>query len=117
MNLKTFGTKMEGFCIGMQRVTELNYIIINLYSHSSPRCFRRKEKHCLWSFLLLFLFCLSCLFLGIRYTFFFLRLSNTKAPLIKTIIVKVVLMLMFLANVIKFLYNFVHTFVTDFLKK
>ena len=46
------------------------------------------KKDWLVCFLLLFLFWLSCLFLGIRYAyFFFLRLSNGKAPLIKIITV------------------------------
>ena len=76
-----------------------------------------ERKNCFGSFIL-FSFCLSCLFLGIRctYFFFFLRLSNWKASLIKIIIVKVSLMLIFFTNVIIFLYNFVHTSVTDFLK-
>ena len=76
-----------------------------------------EKKNCLGSFLLIFSFCFSCLFLGIRCTyFFFLGLSNWKAPLIKIIIVKVLLMLIFFTKVINFLYNFVHTSVTDFLK-
>ena len=75
-----------------------------------------ERKNCLGSFLLLNLFCRSYFFLGIRHIFFFLRLSNGKATLIKIIIVKVLLMLIFFTNVIKFLYNFIHTTVTDFSK-
>ena len=44
-------------------------------------------------------FALVFFFLGVRYTYIFLRLSNGKAPLIKIIIVKVLLMLIFLTNV------------------
>ena len=48
--------------------------------------------------------------------FFFFRLSNGKALLIKIIFVEVSLMLIFFTNVIKFLHNFIHTSITDFLK-
>ena len=76
-----------------------------------------ERKNCFSFPYLLFLFCPSCLFLGIRYSYFFsLRLSDGKAPLIKVIIVKILLLLIFFTNVTKFLYNFVHTFATDFLK-
>ena len=76
-----------------------------------------ERKNCFSFRYLLFLFCLSCLFLGIRYNyFFFLRLSDGKAPLIKVKIVKILLLLTFFTNVTKFLYNFVHTFAIDFLK-
>ena len=44
MDLKTFGHKMEGICVGMQCVTELNYIVINVYSHGTLRCLTRKGK-------------------------------------------------------------------------
>ena len=44
MDLKTFGHKMEGLCIEMQWSTELNYIIINVYSHGTLWCFKPKEK-------------------------------------------------------------------------
>ena len=94
----------------MQYVTELNNFIINVYSHGILQCLKRKGRS-LGSFLLLNLFCPNCLFLGIRCTYFFLCLSNGKAPLIKIIIVKVLLMLTFFTNVIKFLHNFVQTLV------
>ena len=102
MDLKTFERKMEGLCIGMQCSVILE----------------TERKNCFGlCFFFLFLFCLSCLLLGMRYTYLFLLcLSNGKAPLIKIIIVKVLLMLIFFTNVIRFLYNFVHTYVTDFLK-
>ena len=43
-DLITFGRKMEGLCIGMQWVTELNYITINVYSHGTLRCLTGKGK-------------------------------------------------------------------------
>ena len=68
-------------------VTELNYIMIKVYSHGTLRCLKRKVKT-------VFSFCLCCLFLGIRCTYFiFLCLSGGKTPLIKIMFVKVLLML------------------------
>ena len=76
-----------------------------------------ERKNCLAFLIFNFYFVLIVCFWGIKYTtFFFLRLSNGETPLIKIIIVKVLLMLIFFTNFIKFLYNFVDTSVTDFLK-
>ena len=93
IHLKTFRHKIEGLGIGIKWVTELNYIIIKMYSHGTLRCLKRKVKIVL-VFAFLFSFCLCCLFLGIRCTYFiFLCLSRGKTPLIKIIFVKVLLML------------------------
>ena len=87
IHLKTFRHKIEGLGIGIQWVTELNYIMIKVYSHGTLRCLKRKVKT-------VFSFCLCCLFLGIRCTYFiFLCLSGGKTPLIKIMFVKVLLML------------------------
>lgn len=59
------------------------------------------------------LFCLCCLFFGIRCVYFFsLCLSNGKAPSIKKIFVKFLLMLIFFTNFNQFFCNFVYSSVT-----
>ena len=56
MDLKTFGRKMAGLCIGMQRVTELNYIITKVYSHGTLQCLKQKEKIVLAFVFFIFIF-------------------------------------------------------------
>ena len=39
-----FGWKIEGLCIGMHWVAELNYIIIKVYSHGTLQRLKQKGK-------------------------------------------------------------------------
>ena len=43
-DLKKFRRKMERLCIGIQLLTELNYIVINVYSHGILRFLTRNRK-------------------------------------------------------------------------
>ena len=96
--------RWKGYVLGC---SELNYIIINVYSRSTLLCLKWKGK-IVWAYFYYFDFYF--------YTYFFFSHLSGKALLIKIIIVKVLLMLIFFTNVIKFLYNFLHTCVTVFLK-
>ena len=62
MDLKTFGHKMEGLCIEMQWSTELNYIIINVYSHGTLWCLKPKGKIVMVLFYYYFYFALVVCF-------------------------------------------------------
>ena len=72
MDLQTFGHKMEGLCIDWDAVSDRVKSYCNqcvLPWHSAM--LETERKNCLGSFLLVFSFGLSCLFLGIRCTYFF----------------------------------------------